>query len=109
MTVELEDASGRTARVALSGYGPLRAPLEMSILRRGDRERQRFEDPWELLLQGFSVPLADFLEGEPDLDLATLSRVRLVFDRTTAGEIVVDEIGLSRLDPAFLEAQVPVS
>jgi hypothetical protein len=28
--------------------------------------------------------------------------VRLVFDRTPAGTVVVDDIGFSNLDPAFL-------
>jgi hypothetical protein len=107
--VELEDARGRTAKVALSGYGPLRRPLEMRILRRGDREKTRFDEPWELILQGFSVPLAEFIRATPELDLTALIHVRLVFDRSTSGEIVVDDIGLSHVDPAFLAAQVPAS
>ncbi len=109
LSVELEDARGRTAKVALSGYGPLRRPLEMRILRRGDREKTRFDEPWELILQGFSVPLAEFIRATPELDLTALIHVRLVFDRSTSGEIVVDDIGLSHVDPAFLAAQVPAS
>ncbi len=109
VTVELGDAGGRTARLALSRYGPLRRPLEMRILRRGDQERARFDEPWELVLQGFSVPTAEFLRTTPGLDLTALTHVRIVFDRSVTGEIVVDDIGFSRLDPAFLAAQVPAT
>jgi hypothetical protein len=52
------------------------------------------------------VPLADFTAATPDLELADLRAVRLVFDRSVAGEVVVDEIGFSHLDPAYWTARV---
>ncbi len=106
LTVELEDAAGRVARVALSDYGAIRRPLETYILRRSDQEAQRFSDHWELILQTFSIPLADFIEENESLDLRQLIALRFVFDRVHAGEVVIDQIGISELEPGFLRARV---
>ena len=106
LSVEVEDASGRTARVALSDYGPIRRPLETWISMRRDLERDRFATHWELVLQSYSIPLGDFVSENRALELDRLRAVRLVFDRTEAGEVVVDQIGLSDLHPDFLRARV---
>jgi dienelactone hydrolase len=106
LSVEVEDASGQTASVDLRRYGAIRRPLETRVMRRADLEDSRFAEPWEQVLQTYSIPLGDFLEQNRRLDLGTLAEVRLVFDRSVAGEVVVDEIGLSDLDPAFLTARV---
>ncbi len=106
LTVEVEDASGQTASVNVRDYGAIRRPLETYVLRRGDLEEQRFADHWEQVLQTYAVPLGDFRAANPRLDLRTLRAVRLVFDRAIAGEVVVDQIGFSALDPAFLSARV---
>ncbi|HEX7051361.1 MAG TPA: hypothetical protein VF188_14235 [Longimicrobiales bacterium] len=104
LTIEVTDAAGTAARLPLSRYGAARKPLEIHILRRADREDDRFDNPYELVLQSYTIPLDDFAAANPALDLARLRTVRFVFDRTPAGTVVVDEIGFSALDPAFLLA-----
>jgi dienelactone hydrolase len=106
LSVALEDASGNVASVDLRAYGAIRRPLETYVMRRSDQERQRFRDHWEQILQTYSIPLGDFVAANPALDLRALKAVGLVFDRATAGEVVVDQIGMSALDPAFLTARV---
>ena len=106
LSIELEDASGRTARVVLGVYGAIRRPLETYVLRRGDQEAQRFTDHWELILQTYSIPFADFVAENASLDLRQLTTIRFVFDRVHAGEVVVDHIGISELEPGFLSARV---
>ena len=106
LSVEVEDAGGRTARVALGDYGAIRRPLETYVLRRRDLEEQRFQSHWELIQQTYSIPLGDFTAQEPRLDLRRLRAVRFVFDRVHAGEVTLDQIGFSDLDPAFLTARV---
>jgi dienelactone hydrolase len=106
LSVEVEDARGRRAQIRLGDYGPIRRPLVTHILRRRDLEERRFDQPWELILQTYSIPLGDFGAMLPDLDLTSLRAVRLVFDRTQEGEVVVDQIGFSALDPGFLGARV---
>ena len=106
LTVEVEDAAGRVARVPLSDYGPLRRPLEIHISRRPDLEEERFAELQELVLQSYTIPLSDLTSGPGGVDPARLVAVRLVFDRVHAGEVVVDDIGFARLRPAFWEARV---
>jgi dienelactone hydrolase len=105
LTVQVEDAAGRTASVTLRDYGAIRRPLDTYVLRRSDLEKQRFADHWELILQTYSIPLGDFVAATPELDLGSLRAVRLVFDRSVAGEVAVDQIGFSHLAPAFLRAR----
>ena len=106
LSVELEDATGRVARVTLSDYGAIRRPLDTWILRRADQERERFADHWELILQTYSIPLGDFKAKNQELDLGQLMTIRFVFDRVHAGEVSIDQIGFSDLDSAFLSARV---
>lgn len=103
LSIEVEDASGRTASVPLSRYGPIRRPLEIHILRRTDQETR---EPTELVLQSYHIPLADFVDEESSLDPTQLRAVRLVFDRATAGEVVVDDIGFSQMDDDYWKARV---
>jgi len=106
LSVQVEDAAGRVASVDLRRYGAIRRPLETYVMRRSDMEKRRFQDPWEQILQTYSIPLGDFEAANPRIDLGSLAAVRLVFDRAERGEVVVDEIGFSNLDPAFLTARV---
>lgn len=106
VSIELEDASGQKARVTLSDYGAIRRPLKTYVLRRADREASRFQHAWELILQTFSIPLGDFVAQNPSLSLSRLTAVRFVFDRVHMGEVSIDQIGFSDLDPAFLAARV---
>jgi dienelactone hydrolase len=105
LSIEVIDAAGVRAKVPLSRYGAVRRPLETRVLRRGDREASSFGQLFEIVLQSYSIPLGDFTAAAPALDLARLAEVRLVFDRAPAGTVIVDEIGFSRPEPAFLRAR----
>jgi len=53
------------------------------------------------------MPLSEFAAWAPAFDPRQLATIRLVFDRTNAGTIVVEHIGLSTpADPAFLAGQI---
>lgn len=101
LSVMATDAAGNSASVRLSDYGPIRKPLDIRVRRRNDEDA--FGQQWELVLQSFSIPLGDF-DG---VDAGTLTEIRLVFDRTAAGTVVMDDIGFSNLDAAFLRAARP--
>lgn len=105
LSIELVDAEGHTARLPLSRYGVIRRPLEAYIMRRRDQERSRFGAQSELVLQTFVLPLADFAAAARGLDLDALTEVRFVFDRATAGTVVIDDIGFAVMNPAFLAAR----
>jgi len=95
LTVEVTDAAGHSARLPLSRFGVPRRPLEIHILRRRDEEQQRFPTQYELVLQTYVMPLADFVQASPQFDPVHLRSIRLVFDRLVAGTVVVDDIGVS--------------
>jgi len=101
LTVLVTDQEGNTAGVPLARYGPIRRPLEISILRRKDQEDDRFADNFDLVLQSYSMLLRDFVDVNPQIDLTSLASVALVFDRAAAGTVVVDDIGFSKLRPGF--------
>jgi len=93
LSVVVTDTDGESASVRLSDYGPIRRPLETAVRRRNDAES--FDNQWELVLQSFSIPLADLVEANPDFDPARPREIRLLFDRSAAGTVVVDDIGFS--------------
>ena len=101
LTVVATDADGITASVPLSRYGPIRKPLEISILRRRDLEEQRYSTNYDLVLQSYSILLQDFVNENPRLDVSALRSIRFFFDRSVAGTVVVDDIGFSALRPGF--------
>jgi dienelactone hydrolase len=104
LSVELTDAAGTSARLPLSTYGPVRRPIESYIYIRSGRDKQRFGSLTELVLQTYVIPFSDFRVAAPALDLDRITRVRFLFDRTTAGTIVLDNIGFSRMSPDFFIA-----
>ena len=75
-------------------------------MRRGDLERERFADHWELILQTFSIPLADFEAANPAFRSTRIRAVRFLFDQVHAGEVAIGRIGFSKLPSEFLDARV---
>jgi dienelactone hydrolase len=102
LTVELEDDGGRVARLPLSRYGAVRRPLKSFVYRRAGRDQQRFGNTFEIVLQTFVVPLADAVAASPGFDPARLRHVRWRFDRTEAGTVLLDNIGLARMPADYL-------
>jgi dienelactone hydrolase len=100
LSVEVVDADGRSGKVLLNRYGPVRRPIEIRIQRRDD---QAYAGNTEMVLQSYSIPLEDFGSGMPDgPDLSRLREIRFLFDESEAGSVVLDEVGFSQMDPAFL-------
>jgi hypothetical protein len=107
-TVQVTDANGVTASVPVRNYGVPRRPLEVRILRRANQEQQRFANKYELVLQTYSIPVADLVAAAPSLDATRLRSLRFVFDRAIWGQILVDDVGIwPQADPAFFSARIP--
>ena len=102
LTVEVVDAAGGTLRVPLSQFGKPRRPLEITVYRRKGRDKTVFPNPYELVLQTYVMPLKEFPRGTSGFDASRVKTIRLVFDRTRVGEVVVDDVGFSAIDPAYL-------
>jgi dienelactone hydrolase len=107
LSVEVVDADGMTARLPLSRYGAVRKPLEITVRRRKGRDESNFRNLYEMILQTYIIPLADFAEAGENFDPAKLRSIRFVFDRTPAGTVILSDVGLSNMDPTFLVASGP--
>ena len=95
LTIEVVDAAGHSAKLPLSQYGMARKPLEANVYRRRGRDKARFTNNYELVPQGFLLPMADFVKATPEFDPKTLTTIRLVFDKTTAGTVILEHIGVT--------------
>jgi dienelactone hydrolase len=102
LTVEAVDDAGNAARVALSAYGAVRRPLDIYVNRRRGRDKSNYATTYEVVLQTYVIPLADFVRAKPGFDPARLKTLRLVFDRTVAGTIVLSDIGVSKIARGFM-------
>ncbi|MBT8398017.1 MAG: hypothetical protein KJN92_13675, partial [Gemmatimonadetes bacterium] len=86
LSVRVVDAEGRSGKVLVNRYGPVRRPIEIRIQRRND---QQYSGNTEMVLQSFSIPLEDFAARSGDgLDLSTLAEIQFLFDETEAGTVV---------------------
>ncbi len=103
LSIEAIDAEGAVARVPISRYGVARRPIEVTVLKRKGRDKTQFQSLSELVPQTFVIPLADFRAAQPDFNPAAIRTVRWVFDGTRAGTVVLVDIGLSNMRPAFFE------
>jgi dienelactone hydrolase len=99
LTVELVDAAGRTAPLPLANYGPVRRPLEIRLLRRAKRDQENYRTTYELVPQTFVLPVADFASATPGFDPTTVRAIRLRFDRTEKGTVVLTSLGIGAAAP----------
>ncbi len=98
LSVEVGDAAGVVARLPLSTFKQLPPPVD-SRMTKLPAETHMYGSAWETTLQTFELPLTQFLESAPELDPSSLQAIRLVFDRSPEGVIVVDDVGFARPTP----------
>jgi len=94
--IELVDDDGDTSSLPLSAFGHL-APPPTSKFTKLPIESFIYGDGTEPTLQTFELPLERFFEQNPSLDIPTLSQVRLIFDGSEKGLILLDDVGFSTL------------
>jgi dienelactone hydrolase len=95
LTVELVDRGGNAAQVLLSGYGDPLPPPANPVTKFGllDGLMLRAGRPGPVL-KTFVIPLADFVAANSAFRPAELAQIRFRFDRTPAGSVVIDDVGL---------------
>jgi hypothetical protein len=90
-TIAVVDAAGQVARVPLS-YDQQLYPQIQGVTQRAGRIGGALS---EVMMRYFHFPLRDFTAVNPALDLTKLVEIRLEFDRSPAGAIVLDDLGLA--------------
>jgi hypothetical protein len=91
LTVEVEDASGRTARLPLGRFRLLQPQIEAQVPKAAWLSAEK---PSELVFDTFELPLAAFREATSELDPSSLRAVRLLFDRIDKGVVVLDDLAI---------------
>ena len=102
LSIEATDADGISVKVPLSRYGVARRPLEVTVLKAKGEDQSSFGSMAEVVPQSFVIPLADFRTLNPQFNPARFASVRWVFDGTRAGTVMLTDVGLSNISPAFL-------
>jgi hypothetical protein len=69
-------------------------PLESHFTKLSD-ESGLYGKAWEPVLQTFELPLAAFAAAKPGFTPAALREIRLVFDRSPEGVVILDDLGLA--------------
>jgi dienelactone hydrolase len=92
LSVELTDAAGGAFRVALSDFGGLPAARVMRLVKS---PLPGWAEPFEPVASDYRIPL----ESTVEFDGTQLHEVRLVFDRTPAGLIHLDNVSIAAGQP----------
>jgi dienelactone hydrolase len=93
--IELADDAGHVATVPLSEFSYLQPPLVAEYMKHAALDRF---PPSEPVFQTFMLPLQWFLRRDPALDVGKVHRLRLVFDETPSGLILLDDLGALAAD-----------
>ena len=93
LTVELVDASGHSARLPLSRFAPLIPQIETHYLKSAWLQQDALSEP---VFQTFMLRVSDFGAKNAELDPSVLVELRLVFDRTASGVVLLDRVAFSQ-------------
>lgn len=94
LTIEVFDRQGNTARLPLSRFSMLQPQLEGRVAKLAFMHTVARSEP---VFQTFAFPLVWFAESDPDFDPAALAGLRLVFNRTESGAVLLDNVSLRGL------------
>lgn len=89
-TVEVTDRAGIKASLPLSHIAFLYPQVQTEVMKADFLDTV---DNSEVVFQTFRLPLQDFLDVNPSLDINALHFIRFVFDRTPYGVVIFDRIG----------------
>ena len=98
LTIKLQDAAGRVARLSLGDAAALPVLLPAQLVKNKPAAdlfgvKFPFDRAAERFLQTEILPFEQF-EAEPGFDPGQIVALHFVFDRVAAGAVLLDEIGL---------------
>jgi dienelactone hydrolase len=94
LTVELTDSEGHTASLPLSHNRKLRPQIKTPYFKSALLQWRSLSEP---IFQTFLFPLSDFHTVNADFDPSKTVRLRLIFDRTTSGVVILDRVAVGTL------------
>jgi dienelactone hydrolase len=87
LTIEVADAAGASARLALSSFSFLQPRIESQVSKTNLAPKNS-----EIVFQIFEFPLEKFVAANPKLKPAKIRTVRFLFDRTESGVVILDDV-----------------
>lgn len=91
LTLELVDRAGESVRLPLSHFSLLQPPLRVHLGKGAWMSALPASEP---VFQTFEFHLSDFIAQNPRFNPSHLSEIRFLFDRSPAGVIILDEVGI---------------
>jgi hypothetical protein len=95
-SVEMTAGNGQSVSLPISRFVTLLPPLAVRFTKLAYLEKTRYHEESEPVFQSVQLPLADFAGVNPGFDPAHLKSIRLQFDRTPEGVIIISQIGFIR-------------
>jgi hypothetical protein len=92
ITAELETADGVIASRPLSDFGSILPPLKVKFTKLAFLDETGYAKPSEAVFQTISIPLSAFA-AQRGFDAGRLKAIRLRFDRTPTGVILLSKVG----------------
>ncbi len=104
--IELETSDGVKASVVLSQLSPLPPPLTIRLYKwaRAERSFGGGSRDYDQVLTRYAIPLASLAKSTPGFDAAKVRAVRFIFDRSPVGAVLLDGIGIERVNEPALRA-----
>ncbi len=96
-TVALESENGVTVKLPVSRFRTLRPSVPVRFTKLEYLDHLLYKEPSEPVFQSVEMPLRDFAEVDRRFDAKKLKTVRLIFDRTSASELLISQIGMERV------------
>ncbi|PIB37762.1 hypothetical protein [Maribacter sp. 4G9] len=93
----LEDSMGHTATIKISDVKNIMPPLKSKFTKFEFLDKDMIGDAWEVQLQTFHIPITKFEKKASGFDPKAVNRIRLLFDQSPKGVVVVDDIGYNPL------------
>jgi dienelactone hydrolase len=94
-TVELVDGEGRSAALPLSALRPLQPVLKVRHSKWKTLEDVAYPKAWEPVFQTFELPLSAFRKVTPAFMPGELRTIRLRFDKSPKGVVILEKVGFS--------------
>ncbi|WP_439100877.1 hypothetical protein [Congregibacter sp.] len=87
---------GQKATVQVSDFAQLIPPVRVQYLKNEKRNKEQYNALWEPVLQYVEIPFAAFKKINPSLSLEDVRSLRLDFNQSESGVLILDNIGSAR-------------
>jgi hypothetical protein len=91
LTLEVVDEDGQAARLLLSSFAVLHAPLETNLIKPPFKLAISQS---EIVLQHYEFPLGAFQQANPQFNPEKLSSINWIFDQSPEGVVVLDHLSI---------------